>query len=126
VTQHDQRPVFLSPHKIRLPLNAFVSILHRISGLVMFLSLPWLLCLLHTSLASAVEYNSLQQSLFSSNARWLLFVVLLAWCYHALAGLRHLCMDLGFCESLCASKTLAMMVLLGSSAGAYVLGVWLW
>ncbi len=124
--RQDQRPVFLNPLQIRLPVNALVSILHRISGMVMFISLPWILFLLSQSLASASSYQSLQQWLFTTNYRCLFYLILLAWVYHALAGFRHLCMDMGWGESLCASRFTAMLVLVLTLALALILGVWLW
>jgi succinate dehydrogenase / fumarate reductase, cytochrome b subunit len=51
-----QRPKYLDLLKIRLPLPGLVSILHRISGLGLFLFLPLLLWLFHSSLASPDSY----------------------------------------------------------------------
>jgi len=45
-----QRPKYLDLFRIRLPVPGFVSILHRISGLGLFLFLPFLLWLLQSSL----------------------------------------------------------------------------
>ena len=44
--QTKHRPVFLEIPNIRLPIPGIVSILHRISGVILFVSLPLLLCLL--------------------------------------------------------------------------------
>jgi succinate dehydrogenase / fumarate reductase, cytochrome b subunit len=126
VPKQDQRPVFLSIHKIRLPLNALVSIFHRVSGLVMFLSLPWVLCALSHSLSSAQGYSKVQAWLYTDHMGFVTYVVLLAWVYHAVAGLRHLVMDMGWGESLAASRLTSMLVLAVTAVCAYVLGVWIW
>jgi len=54
-----QRPKHLALHKIKLPLPGFVSILHRLSGLLLFISLPLLLWLLQASLNSIESYTYL-------------------------------------------------------------------
>ena len=48
-----QRPKHLDLARIRLPVPGFVSILHRVSGVALFFSLPLLIYLLHGSLSSA-------------------------------------------------------------------------
>lgn len=120
------RPVFLNLTQIRLPLNALVSILHRVSGLFMFLTLPvvygWLSCVLDAP-------TSMQNKAVSfGEGAWpiLAYLIILAWVYHALAGVRHLIMDFGYCESLCASRALSWMVLVVFAAIAGYLGVCLW
>ena len=79
--------------KYRLPLAGLVSILHRISGLLMFLLLPFILYLLDASLASESTFNYL--STFSQHVLVKLIILMLVWAYlhHFFAGLRHLAMD---------------------------------
>jgi len=78
----------------RMPLAAFVSILHRISGLLMFLLLPFILYLLDKSLLSEISFDSFRN--FASNWFVKLVILALSWAYlhHFCAGLRHLVMDL--------------------------------
>ena len=52
----NKRPVYLNLFQIRLPVAGVVSILHRITGVVMVISLPLSLYALQQSLASADEY----------------------------------------------------------------------
>ncbi len=77
----------------RLPLAGIISILHRISGLLMFLLLPFILFFLDKSLVSERSFDYFKD--FASN--WFVkFVILaLAWAYlhHFCAGIRHLIMD---------------------------------
>lgn len=93
------RPQFRNIHvtqlvNYRLPLAGVVSILHRISGLLMFLFLPFLLYLLDNSLASNYSFDYIKQ--FSQSILVKLIIVALVWAYlhHFLAGFRHLAMDL--------------------------------
>ncbi|MDB5989709.1 MAG: sdhC [Herbaspirillum sp.] len=78
----------------RMPLAAFVSILHRVSGLLMFLLLPFILYLLDKSLLSEISFDSFRN--FASNWFVKLVILALSWAYlhHFCAGLRHLVMDL--------------------------------
>lgn len=125
MTQQD-RPVFLNLTQIRLPLNALVSILHRVSGLFMFLTLPWVYCWLDKSLASAQGFRMVQDSWSSVPMRVFLTLVVFAWIYHALAGVRHLIMDFGYAESLTASRVLSWLVLLVFTGVAIYVGAYLW
>jgi succinate dehydrogenase / fumarate reductase cytochrome b subunit len=77
----------------RLPAAGIISILHRISGFLMFLLLPFVLYLLDRSLTSVGTFNAFKE--FTSH--WYTKVVILAliWAYlhHFIAGIRHLFMD---------------------------------
>jgi succinate dehydrogenase / fumarate reductase cytochrome b subunit len=84
----------------RLPPAAVVSILHRLSGILMFVLLPFIIWLLDKSLTSEVSYSAFS-SVFVSGL-WIfpailvkLVVLALIWAYlhHFIAGLRHLWMD---------------------------------
>lgn len=78
----------------RLPLAGIVSILHRISGILMFLLLPFILFLLDKSLTSEISFEYLKG--FTSNLLVKLIILALSWAYlhHFCAGIRHLVMDM--------------------------------
>lgn len=78
----------------RLPLAGFVSILHRASGMLMFLLLPFILYLLDLSLTSEISFAVFQK--FTSGMFVKLVILALSWAYlhHFCAGIRHLLMDL--------------------------------
>lgn len=80
----------------RLPLAGFVSILHRISGMLMFFLLPFILYLLDKSLTSEISFAVFQK--FTSGTFVKLVILSLVWAYlhHFCAGIRHLFMDLHF------------------------------
>ncbi|MDO8301261.1 succinate dehydrogenase, cytochrome b556 subunit [Lacisediminimonas sp.] len=79
--------------RYRMPLSAMVSILHRISGLLIFLLLPFVLYLLEKSLTSEISFDHFKGVLSHWFAR--LVVLALAWAYlhHFCAGIRHLFQD---------------------------------
>ncbi|MBC3906354.1 MULTISPECIES: succinate dehydrogenase, cytochrome b556 subunit [Undibacterium] len=80
----------------RLPLAGFVSILHRASGMLMFLLLPFILYLLDKSLTSESTFAELQA--LTSGVFVKLVILALSWAYlhHFCAGVRHLFMDLHY------------------------------
>ena len=89
------RPVYLNLFAIRQPLPAIVSILHRISGALLFLAgIPLLLWVVQRSLASPDAWAQMRGTLSTPLAK--LVLVALAWAYlhHFIAGIRHLLMDL--------------------------------
>lgn len=88
------RPKHLNLMQIRLPLPAFVSILHRISGAILFLLLPVLLCLFASSLESPQTFMEFKKWVSYPVAKILLLGVLWAYLHHFCAGIRHLVMDL--------------------------------
>lgn len=77
----------------RLPVSAYVSGFHRISGLFLFLFLPFLLFILDKSLMSEVSFNYLKG--FVSHWFVKLIILGLSWAYlhHFCAGLRHMQQD---------------------------------
>jgi succinate dehydrogenase / fumarate reductase cytochrome b subunit len=85
----------------RLPLAGLVSILHRGSGLLMFVLLPFIIWMFDTSVTSEITYGQFT-SVFAHGAwgipGFLIKLVALAliWAYlhHLIAGLRHLWMDM--------------------------------
>jgi succinate dehydrogenase / fumarate reductase cytochrome b subunit len=93
-----KRPQFRNIHiteivRYRLPLAGILSILHRISGLILFLLLPFILYLLDNSLTSEDTFAYLKG--FTQYPFVKLIFVALAWAYlhHFCAGIRHLAMD---------------------------------
>ncbi len=77
----------------RLPVAGLVSILHRVSGAMMFLLLPFILYLLDKSLTSEISFNYMQG--YVSHWSVKLAILALSWAYlhHLCGGLRHLVMD---------------------------------
>ena len=98
--KNSHRPRNLNLFTIRLPINALVSILHRASGVGLFLALPLILLALHYSLRSAESYAVLT-NLFNT---WVVKLVLigLSWAFfhHFFAGIRHLLQDIHWMTTL--------------------------
>ena len=89
----EQRPVYLNLIKIRLPLPGIISFAHRITGVILFLSLPFAVYLLDLSVESEQSFAEVQQIL---KQPLMLFVqILLLWslAHHFFAGIRFLLID---------------------------------
>ncbi len=122
-----QRPVYLNLMQIKQPLPAIVSVLHRISGVFLFLLLPLLLWLLARSLASEASFNTLKESVaYHPLLRFFIWVTLSALIYHLVAGVRHLLMDLNIGDSLQGGRIGAWLVLIISVVFIVFLGICLW
>src|SRR5688572_22124444 len=120
------RPKHLDLTKIRLPVPALVSILHRVSGAALFLLMPLLLWLWQESVASQQRFDQFK----AVASHWLVKLVLigLAWAYlhHLCAGLRHLALDLHIGIELPAARASSWAVLAVSMGLTAVVGVLLW
>ena len=121
-----KRPKHLALHKIKLPLPGIVSILHRISGLLLFFALPALLLLLQYSLTSIETYTELMSVLAHPLAKLLLLGLLWAFLHHFCAGLRYLAIDLHLVRDLARARNSSKLVVAASLAMTIFLGVKLW
>jgi succinate dehydrogenase / fumarate reductase cytochrome b subunit len=121
------RPVYLNLFAIRLPLPAFVSILHRASGALMFLvGIPALLWGLQASAATPEAFAAFKSALAHPLAKLLLLVLLWAYLHHLLAGLRHLALDLHAGTELAAARRSSAIVLGLALLLTAIVGARLW
>jgi succinate dehydrogenase / fumarate reductase cytochrome b subunit len=86
--------VFLNLLQIRLPVTAFVSILHRLSGLLLFIALPLFILALQQSLHSPESFSRLIAQPDSLPFKILLGILLWGLIHHLFAGLRFLLLDI--------------------------------
>jgi len=89
-----KRPKNLDLPTIRLPLPGILSILHRISGAVLFLLLPVLLWLFQQSLASPETYAVAKAVTGNFLVKLILFGLIWLYMHHFCAGIRYLLLDL--------------------------------
>ncbi|WP_137885494.1 succinate dehydrogenase, cytochrome b556 subunit [Pseudomonas sp. 2FE] len=123
---NSQRPVNLDLRTIKLPVTAYTSILHRISGVILFLGLGVLLFALDKSLASEEGFEQVKACLASPLAKFVIWGLLSALLYHLVAGVRHLIMDMGIGETLEGGKLGSQIVLATSAVLIVLAGVWIW
>lgn len=120
------RPKHLALHQIKLPLPGVVSILHRISGLLLFCALPLLLLMLQYSLSSIETYTQLTEVLGNPLIKIILTGLLWAFMHHFCAGLRYLAVDLHLVRDLAQARNSSKVVMVVSLALTIIIGVKLW
>jgi succinate dehydrogenase / fumarate reductase, cytochrome b subunit len=121
-----KRPKHLALHQIKLPLPGIVSILHRVSGLLLFFSLPLLLLMLQYSLRSIETYTQLTEVLRLPLIKLMLIGLMWAFLHHFCAGLRYLAVDLHRVRDLAQARSSSKVVMVVSLALTVYLGVKLW
>lgn len=121
-----KRPVNLHISFAALPITAYVSILHRASGVFLFAGVAVLLWMLDTSLDSQEGFNSIGDLTANPICQFVLWAVLAGLAYHMVAGIRHLIMDFGVGESLKGGKTGAKIALFIAIVLIVLAGVWVW
>ena len=120
------RPKHLDLTKIRLPLPGFVSILHRVSGLGMFLMIGVLLGVLSLSLESPQGYAQVAKYLSGWLGKALVIGLVWAFTHHFIAGIRFLLLDLHIGSDLSAARKSSVAVLILSGALTLIFGVTIW
>ena len=121
-----QRPVNLNLTTIHFPIMAIVSILHRMSGVILFLAIPLVLWALQQSLVAPDSFYDLKLTLSSPFAKLCLWVFLSALIYHLFAGIRHLLMNIGIAESLEGGRLGAFIVAVASAVMVVLVGICIW
>jgi succinate dehydrogenase / fumarate reductase cytochrome b subunit len=120
------RPKHLALHLIKLPLPGLISILHRASGLALFLALPLLLLTFQYSLASIETYTQLQSVMAHPLLKLIALGLLWSFLHHFCAGVRYLAIDLHYVSNLKQARASSKIVLVVSLILTFFLGVILW
>jgi len=120
------RPVNLNLATIRFPVTAIASILHRLSGLFLFILLPFILWAFNDSLSSSASFITVQEVFSQVWLKFLLWLGLTSLAYHLFAGIRHFIMSFGYAESLRGGRAGAYLVMLLTLIFALILGIALW
>ncbi len=123
---NNKRPVNLDLFTIKQPLPAIASILHRVSGIIVFVGIALLMYVLDKTLASEEGFAAVQECLDGTFVKLLLWGTLAALAYHLVAGCKHLLMDMGIGETLQGARTGATLVLIVSAVLIILLGVLVW
>ena len=122
-----QRPVHLNLFQIKLPINGIVSLLHRLSGALLFLILPFVLWVFQTSLSSENSFYSLTNTIkYSIFLKFIIIFIAWAMLHHLMAGMRFLLLDVHWGVELRQSRLSAKWVMLMSAASTVLIMVWLW
>lgn len=116
-----ERPVFLDLRRIQLPIGGWVSLLHRLAGIVLAVAVVPLALLLTQALSGPAGFATSAAVLAHPLTKLGLLILFWAFLHHLLAGVRHLLLDLGWGLALRRARHSAW-----ASLGGAVLGAVLW
>lgn len=98
--KNNKRPIYLNIINIRFPITAIISILHRISGVLLFIIIGPMLWLLQLSLSSHEKFYKILNFFLKNNVffKFLLWNISAILSYHIIAGIRQILMDIGLLQ----------------------------
>ncbi len=120
----------------RLPLAGVVSILHRLSGVLMFVLMPFIIWMFDTSVSTEISYERFTNAFVAGIGfmpgwfvKWVALGLIWAYLHHFMAGVRHLWMDLTHSVSNAQGRssavlTLALSLPLTAALGAKLFGLY--
>lgn len=117
-----KRPKNLDIMTIRLPLPGILSILHRISGAVIFLLLPVLLWLFQSSLTSPETFATFKSVVGNPLVKIILLGLIWLYMHHFCAGIRYLLLDLHKGVDLASARLSSKVVFVVSIALTLIIG----
>lgn len=120
------RPVYLNLLQIRLPVGGVLSILHRISGVLLVLSIPFSIWLLQLLNSGPQGYAETVELFGHAGFRVLIFIIVWLLIQHSLSGIRHLLLDLGIGYQLVLARRSAWLAFAISLFLAGIMAVVLW
>jgi len=120
------RPKFLNLLKIRLPVTGINSIAHRISGALLFLSIPGLIYLFNLSLKNTESFN--QMLLLTQGVCFKAILTLMVWAtgHHVLSGIRFLLTDIDVGASLVVATRFAWAINVAGALIFLIAGYLIW
>lgn len=123
----EKRPVYLNLFKIRLPSTGIVSFAHRVTGVLLFLAVPFSIYLLDLSVTSEQRFEDAAQLLQHPLMQIILLFLVWSLVHHFLAGIRYLLLDLDIAIEKFSSTVSAWIVIIAEFLimAAYIWGVML-
>ncbi len=121
------RPKHLNLLKIKQPLPAIVSILHRISGVLLFFpGIPLLLYGLQLMLGSESSYHVLNTFFDHPFSKIILIITIWFFLHHLCAGIRYLALDLHYGIALANTRTSSKIVIISGMVLTLLIGFAIW
>ena len=124
---HKKRPKHLNLIEIKLPLPALISILHRVSGVLLFFpGIPILLYSLQMMLDSPQSHDEFHMILNTFLVKCALVILLWSFMHHLCAGIRHLALDLHYGIELEQARMSSRIVFVAGIALTLLIGAMIW
>ena len=123
---HD-KPVYLNLFTFKFPITAITSIMHRISGVILFFLIPFFLSQLDTLLLYPERFTNIRDMILNRTEKKLVILfALILLAYHFFAGIRHLIMDIGFAEDKQAASISSYAVFVLTIGAGIIMGIYIW
>lgn len=122
----DHRPKNLDLATIHMPITAIASILHRITGVMLFVAVGFLVWALSLSLESRQGFDQTVAIMTHPLAKLITWGILSLVIYHLFAGIKHLIMDAGFAETKEGGPLAAKITLVLTVVVIVLMGIWVW
>ena len=121
------RPVNLDLRQFKFPLTAVVSITHRVTGVLLFAGMPFVLYIFGKAFESEAAFFQVQNywlsNLLGQVVAWLLLSVA---AFHLCAGIKHMFMDFGYFETVKSGYIASIVIFVGTGLLAILAGIWIW
>ena len=123
--QSKSKPVYLNLFTLgpKMSVTAKVSIFHRLSGILLFISIPFILYLLHKSLTETSFYTAFYGVMSCVVMKLIYLLLIWAFIYHISAGVRFLFLDISRGVEVKKAKLTARIVLIVSTILTIALGI---
>lgn len=97
---------------IDFPITAITSIIHRITGIVLFLALPFFLYFFYLSIESNSSFVIAKSMFDKIYIKFIFYLFIFSFVYHSITGLKHIIMDIGFFEEKKSSRNISVASLI--------------
>ena len=121
-----QRPVNLDITTIKFPPTAIVSILHRVSGVGMFIAMVFVIWAWATALQSSADFDMVKEVMGGIIGKIIAIGTVSLLIFHVVMGVRHMFMDMGYFEELDSGNNSAKAGIILWLVLSVVVGVVLW
>jgi succinate dehydrogenase / fumarate reductase cytochrome b subunit len=119
-------PKNLNLFTIRFPVPAMVSILHRVSGVVLFVFMPLLTMSLYWSTRNEAIFHLILQAFDTTVLKIIKTLMIWGIIHHLIAGTRHIMLDLHYGMDLIVARFTSKIVLIISFIMTLFVGYWVW
>ncbi|UAJ65624.1 succinate dehydrogenase, cytochrome b556 subunit [Candidatus Schneideria nysicola] len=127
IHKEKNRPINLNLWTMHFPITAIVSILHRISGIIMCFFLGILIYILYLSLSSYDGFLYITNILNYFTCKIIIWLIASIYLYHIIGGIRHILIDIGWLDdTFLSGKRTAYLLLLLSLILSIGIGIFLW
>ena len=122
------RPVNLPLPRLAMamPITAVASILHRITGVVLFVGMIFVFYLLDLAMGSAAGFDEAAAMANSPLGKFGVWVLSTGLAYHVVAGVRHLLLDFHVGDTLVGGRVGAWISIVAGVAAGVIVAVLLW